>query len=510
MGNSVKKAALIIMDGWGINEDASVDAIAQAKTPFVDSLYDKYPNTTLITYGEQVGLPAGQMGNSEVGHMNLGAGRIVYQDFLKINNAVRDGDFFQEKALLDAFEYAKTNNKSVHFIGLISDGGVHSHINHAKALVTMAADHGVENAFMHVITDGRDTDPEGGKDYVAELQAHCAKSTTKLATLIGRYYAMDRDKRWERIKLAYDLYVKGEGKKSDNIIASIEASYADGVTDEFIQPVVLTEDGQPIATIQADDVVICFNFRTDRCRQITTALSQEDLPMYGMKKLDLYYVTMTRYDESFQNIHVVYDKAVLKDTIGEVIARNGLSQLRIAETEKYPHVSFFFSGGEEKPFNREERAMINSPKVATYDLQPEMSAFKVHDTVLAHIEQNTPDFICLNFANTDMVGHTGDFEAAMKAAEAVDTCVQSVVESCLEKDYVVFLTADHGNADKMMNEDGSANTAHTTNLVPLFVVSNDYKGKVAQGKLADIAPSILKMMGLEIPAIMDGKILVDA
>ncbi len=505
---STKKAALIIMDGWGINNDSSVDAIAQANTPFVDSLYKCYPNTTLITYGELVGLPTGQMGNSEVGHMNLGAGRIVYQDFLKINNAIKDGSFFKEKTLINAFEYARKNEKKVHFVGLVSDGGVHSHLEHVKALVDMATQEGVGKSFIHVITDGRDTDPKGGKEYVGDLAKYCLESNTKIASLIGRYYAMDRDKRWERIKLAYDLYLNGKGEKSTNVLDAIQTSYDNKVTDEFIKPIVLVENGAPIATIEKDDVVICFNFRTDRCRQITDVLTQNDYNDFGMNTLPLYYVTMTRYDESYKNIEVVYDKEVLRETIGEVLTNNNLTQLRIAETEKYAHVSFFFSGGREQVFKGEDRAMINSPKVATYDLQPEMSAYKVRDTVIEKVNQESPDFICLNFANTDMVGHTGDFDAAMQAAEAVDECVKDVVENCLAKDYTIFITADHGNADMMINEDGSPNTAHSKSLVPLFVISNDFKGKVKQGKLADLAPSILKVMGLEVPKLMTGKNLL--
>ena len=496
------------MDGWGINDDSSVDAIAQANTPYVDSLYTDYPNTTLITYGEQVGLPSGQMGNSEVGHMNLGAGRIVYQDFLKINNAIKEGSFYKEQTLIDAFTYAKVNQKKVHFIGLVSDGGVHSHIDHIKALVEMADDQGIQDSFIHVITDGRDTDPEGGLQYLQSLQSFCSTSNTKIASLIGRYYAMDRDKRWQRIKLAYDLYVSGKGKRFSSVQEAIQKSYDENITDEFIKPVIFEENGELVAKITPHDVVICFNFRTDRCRQITEVLTQHNHIAFDMQTLPLYYVTMTRYDEQFKNIHVVYDKEALQSTMGEVLANGGLSQLRIAETEKYPHVSFFFSGGREVPFKGEERVLINSPKVATYDLQPEMSAYLVRDKVIEKINTNQPDFICLNFANTDMVGHTGDFNAAIKAAETVDSCVKDVINCCLQHDYTVFLTADHGNADKMVNEDGSPNTAHTKNLVPLFVISNEFKGHLHGGKLADIAPSILKIMGLEIPPSMTGEILL--
>ncbi|MCB0501287.1 MAG: 2,3-bisphosphoglycerate-independent phosphoglycerate mutase [Bacteroidetes bacterium] len=497
------------MDGWGINDNPSVDAIAQADTPFVDSLYQLYPNTRLVTFGEQVGLPHGQMGNSEVGHMNLGAGRIVYQDFLRINNAIKDGSFFTQSVLLDAFEYARKNDKKVHFLGLVSDGGVHSHIDHLKALVNMAQDSGVQKSYIHVITDGRDTDPEGSLQYVTELENHCKSTPTKIASLIGRYYAMDRDKRWERVKLAYDLLVDGKGSSTNDLLSAIQQSYQEGVTDEFILPIVAEEDNRPVATIEADDVVICFNFRTDRCRQITEVLTQKDHSANGMHTLPLYYVTMTRYDDTFNDIKVVYDKNVLNNTIGEVISNAGLTQLRIAETEKYPHVSFFFSGGRETIFEGEDRAMINSPKVATYDLQPEMSAYEVKDTLLAKINNQPPDFFCLNFANTDMVGHTGVFKAAMKAAETVDSCLKEVITACLEKDYTIFLTADHGNADVMINEDGSPNTAHSKNPVPLFVISKNYKGRVHAGKLSDLAPSILKVMGLEIPKEMTGEILLD-
>ncbi|MCP4120676.1 MAG: 2,3-bisphosphoglycerate-independent phosphoglycerate mutase [Bacteroidetes bacterium] len=505
---SSKKTALIIMDGWGINPHPAVNAISQADTPFVDSLYTDYPNSTLKTHGENVGLPGGQMGNSEVGHMNLGAGRIVYQDFLKINNAVRDGNFHKEKVLKEAFEYARSNNRSVHLMGLVSDGGVHSHIEHVKALVKMA-DEADAGTFIHVFTDGRDTDPRSGIGFVKELDAFCEGTTSRIASLIGRYYGMDRDKRWERIKLAYDLLLDGKGKATSSIISAVEESYENGVTDEFILPIVVKEKEEAIGSIKEGDVVICFNFRTDRCRQITEVLTQQDMPSAGMETKDLYYVTMTRYDESYSGVRVVYDKEVLRGTIGEVVAENGLTQLRIAETEKYPHVTFFFSGGREDFFNGEDRIMISSPKVATYDLQPEMSAPKVRDAVIDRVLNEQPDFICLNFANTDMVGHTGDFQAAMKAAKTVDGCVKEVVTACLQKDYTILLTADHGNADMMINPDGSPNTAHTKNLVPLFVISNDYRGPVTDGKLADLAPTLLTIMGLPVPTIMDGKILTE-
>jgi len=496
------------MDGWGINPHPAVNAISQANTPFVDSLYKDYPNSTLKTHGENVGLPHGQMGNSEVGHMNLGAGRIVYQDFLKINNAIRSGEFHQEKVLLEAFDFANKENKKVHLMGLVSDGGVHSHIEHVKALVEMADKSGTET-FIHVFTDGRDTDPHSGIGSVKELDDFCANTTSRIASLVGRYYAMDRDKRWPRIKLAYDLMLKGVGKATTSIVEAVQESYDDDITDEFIKPIIVTDNDQPVALIEEGDVVICFNFRTDRCRQITEVLTQSDMEDEGMKTLDLYYVTMTRYDESYTDVRVVYDKKVLKETIGEIVSAHERTQLRIAETEKYPHVTFFFSGGREDLFEGEDRIMIPSPKVATYDMQPEMSAPKVRDAVIEKISTVQPDFICLNFANTDMVGHTGDFSAAMKAAETVDGCVKEVISACLEKDYTVLLTADHGNADMMINPDGSPNTAHTKNLVPLFVVSNDYRGTVKDGKLADLAPTLLKIMDLPIPASMDGELLTE-
>lgn len=497
------------MDGWGINPDDRVNAISRADTPFVDSLYQSHPNATLRTHGTSVGLPDGQMGNSEVGHMNLGAGRVVYQELLRINNAIESGEFFREKALLDAFAHANEQSVKVHFCGLVSDGGVHAHIDHLKALVKMAEANDVPSSFVHVFTDGRDTDPRSGLAYVKDLQEFCAPTPTRIASLIGRYYAMDRDKRWPRIKLAYNLLVKGQGEPTDDIVEAIRNSYAGGVTDEFIHPVSVVADDQPIGRIEPNDVVIFFNFRTDRCRQLTEVLTQTDLEDQDMETLPLYFVTMTRYDEHYKGIHVVYDKEVLADTLGDVLARNGRTQLRIAETEKYPHVTFFFSGGREDAFDGEERLMIPSPKVATYDLQPEMSAYGVRDAAVRYIEENAPDFMCLNFANTDMVGHTGVFQAAMKAAETVDACVMAVVEACLKQDYTIFLTADHGNADMMVNPDGSPNTAHTMNLVPLFVISNDYHGKVKNGKLADLAPTILRIMGLRIPDVMTGDQLLE-
>lgn len=500
---------LIIMDGWGINRNPSTSAIEAANTPFTDSLYLNYPNTGLLTHGEYVGLPEDQMGNSEVGHMNIGAGRVVYQDLMLINKKVQDGELDKNEILLAAFEYAKQNNKKVHFLGLVSDGGIHSHINHLKALIKSAKENGVQNSFVHAFTDGRDTDPKSGLSFMEDLQNYCALTPTKIASICGRYYAMDRDKRWERIKLAYDLLIKSEGDKFSNVTDALESSYAKDVTDEFIKPIVMTdESGNPIAKIEQDDVVICFNFRTDRCREISTVLTQQDMPEAGMMTLPLYFVTMTVYDASFSNVKTIFGKDNIVNSLGEIISKNGLTQLRIAETEKYPHVTFFFSGGREELFSGEDRIMIPSPKVATYDLQPEMSAHEVKNAVIEHIDEKTPDFICLNFANTDMVGHTGVFSAAVKAAETVDSCVKEVVEKALKKDYVILLTADHGNADYIVNPDGTPNTAHTKNIVPLFLISNSYKGTIQPGKLADIAPTILKIMNLEIPEEMDGTTLI--
>lgn len=500
---------LIIMDGWGLGKVKSADAIQHANTPFVTSLYKKYPNTTLVTCGESVGLPDGQMGNSEVGHLNLGAGRIVYQELQRINVAIRDGSFAKSEPLLNAIRFAKTNHKPLHLLGLISDGGVHSHINHLKAIVDICRNENLQQVFIHVFTDGRDTDPKSGLKFIKELQAHLDKNVGRIATVSGRYYAMDRDKRWERVKLAYDAMVNGLGEKAQDAIRAIEESYTKNITDEFIKPTVITDKNQqPVAVIKNDDVVICFNFRTDRCREITEVLTQADIPEQGMKKLSLHYTTMTQYDHSFKNVNVIFENDDLKNTLGEIIAKNGLKQIRIAETEKYPHVSFFFSGGREKPFEGEKRMMIPSPKVATYDLKPEMSADEVTNAIIPEIENKTADFICLNFANADMVGHTGIFEAAVKAVETVDKCVERVVNAALKNEYVVFLTADHGNADYLINEDGSPNTAHTLNLVPLFIIDNKWKGTVKPGKLGDIAPSILTMMGLDIPKEMTGDVLI--
>lgn len=496
---------LVIMDGWGLGKVPASDAIQHAKTPFVSSLYNKYPHTTLVTCGTEVGLPAGQMGNSEVGHLNLGAGRIVYQELERINVANADGTLAQNQVLQDTLGYCKKNDKTLHLVGLVSNGGVHSHINHLKALATICASEKIEKLSIHAFTDGRDTDPKSGLGFMKELESHLASTTGQVATVTGRYYAMDRDKRWERVKIAYDALVHGKGEAVTDILAGIQASYNKGVTDEFLMP--LINQSNPNHEIKDGDAVLCFNFRTDRCREITQVLTQENMPEFGMGTLDLHFVTMTRYDEHFKNIRVVFEKDNLVNTLGEVLAVNNKTQLRIAETEKYPHVSFFFSGGREDKFNGEERIMIPSPKVATYDLQPEMSAEAVTDAALEYIKSVTPDFICLNYANADMVGHTGVWDAIIKAVETVDSCVERLVTEGLSKDYCIFLTADHGNADYAWNEDGSPNTAHTTNPVPLFVISRE-NHKLIPGKLGDIAPSILKIMGLPIPTEMSGKVLI--
>ncbi|MBS0026163.1 2,3-bisphosphoglycerate-independent phosphoglycerate mutase [Chitinophaga sp. 22321] len=504
-----KRAILVIMDGWGEGKVPTADAIAHAKTPFVSSLYKQYPHSHLITCGEAVGLPDGQMGNSEVGHLNIGAGRIVYQELQRINVAIRDGELAANPVLLDTLAHAKNNDKALHLIGLVSDGGVHSHIEHLKALTTIAKAQGLEKVYIHAFTDGRDTDPKSGLGYLENLSAHLEASTGKIATITGRYYAMDRDKRWERVKLAYDALVHGTGTPTQDPLTAVKASYAEGVTDEFIKPIVVTDAQQkPVATIQDGDAVLCFNFRTDRCREITQVLSQEAFPDFGMKPLDLYYTTMTDYDRTYKNVHVIFENDNLNMTLGEVLAKDNCTQIRIAETEKYPHVSFFFSGGRETEFPGERRLMAASPKVATYDLKPEMSANELADLIVPELEQKSADFVVLNFANADMVGHTGVFEAVVKAVETVDHCVERVVTAALASDYTVFLTADHGNADFMINEDGSPNTAHSLNLVPFFIINKDFRGTVKDGKLGDIAPTILHFMGLPIPKEMTGNLLV--
>lgn len=500
-----KKVALIIMDGWGLGQVKKSDAIQHAKTPFVNSLYSKYPNTTLITCGEAVGLPEGQMGNSEVGHLNLGAGRVVYQELQRINVAIRTGEFQKNETLLAAINHAKSNNKTLHLLGLVSDGGVHSHTSHLKAITSVCKENGLQNVMVHAFTDGRDTDPKSGLGFLTDLQHHLNISTGTIASITGRYYAMDRDKRWERVQLAYDALVNGAGTPATDVLGAVKKSYEENVTDEFIKPIINTAvDGK----IKEGDVVLCYNFRTDRCREITQALTQQAFPDFNMQPLQLHYTTMTQYDATYNNVHVIFENDDLKNTLGEILEQNNKTQIRIAETEKYPHVSFFFSGGREVPFKGENRIMVPSPKVATYDLQPEMSAFAVTDAIVKEIENNPVDFICLNFANADMVGHTGVWEAVIKAVETVDSCVEKVVTAALKQDYCIFLTADHGNADYEINEDGTPNTAHTLNPVPLFVIDNDWKGTVKNGKLGDIAPSILKIMELSIPADMTGDVLV--
>lgn len=500
-----KKVILIIMDGWGIATNKKVSAIDAAKTPFVNSLYEKYPHSKLEASGLAVGLPVGQMGNSEVGHMNIGAGRIVYQDLVKINLAVEQKTLDKEPTLVEAFEYAKKNNKKVHLIGLVSDGGVHSHINHLKGLCSAASEYGLKNVFVHAFTDGRDTDPKGGIGYIKDLEGHLTKTGAKIASVIGRYYSMDRDNRWERVKLAYDLMVKGEGKHATDVEKAILESYNENVTDEFIKPVVVVDaDDKPLATIAEGDVVICFNFRTDRGREITIALTQKDFHEQDMHKLNLHYVTLTNYDDTFQNVKVIFDKDNLNNTLGEVLANAGKKQIRIAETEKYPHVTFFFSGGREAEFVGEKRLLCPSPKVATYDLKPEMSAFEIRDAIVPELKKKEVDFVCLNFANPDMVGHTGVFEAAIKAVETVDTCVKDVVTTALDNGYSAIIIADHGNADMMINEDGTPNTAHTTNLVPCILVDKEYNKPIKDGKLGDLAPTILQLIGVKQPADMTG------
>lgn len=506
---SQRKVILVIMDGWGLGKVASSDAILNANVPFTRSLYKNYPNTTLITCGEAVGLPDGQMGNSEVGHLNLGAGRVVYQELQRINVAVRDGSFAKNETLLGSIRFAKVNNKPLHLLGLVSDGGVHSHISHLKAIIDVCKAEGLKEVYIHAFTDGRDCDPKSGLGFITELQQHLNMSVGKIATVSGRYFAMDRDKRWERVKLAYDALVNGVGERATDAIAAIENSYAHNITDEFIKPTVIINEGQqPLATIKDGDVAICFNFRTDRCREITQVLTQADFSEFDIRKLSLHYTTMTEYDQTYKNVQVIFDNDNLNNTLGEILEKYGLKQIRAAETEKYPHVTFFFSGGREKVFEGEKRIMAPSPKVATYDLKPEMSAYELTNLVLPEIQNQTADFICLNYANADMVGHTGVWEAAIKAAETVDKCVEQIVTTGLKNGYTIFLTADHGNSDYMINEDGSPNTAHTLNPVPFFIIDKDWKGSIKPGKLGDIAPTILTMMELEIPKEMSGEVLI--
>ena len=492
----------MILDGWGITQDPKVSAIYNAKTPFINGLYDKYPNAQLRTDGEHVGLPEGQMGNSEVGHMNLGAGRIVYQNLARINKAVKENTLGQEKVLLDTFKYAKENNKDVHLLGLVSNGGIHAHINHLKGLLDVAKENNVDNVYLHAFTDGRDCDPKSAPYFLNEVQEHMDKSTGEIATVTGRYYAMDRDNRWERVKEAYDGVVNGVGTKTTDIIDTIKTNYEAGITDEFHKPIIVTnEDGSPKAQIKEGDVVLFFNYRTDRGRELTNALSQNDFPEFGMKKLDLYFTTITLYDASFKGINVIYNTDNIKNTLGEVLSKAGKKQIRIAETEKYPHVTFFFSGGQETPFEGESRILRNSPKVATYDLKPEMSAYELKDALCEDLKKGEADFVCLNFANGDMVGHTGMMDAAIKACEAVDICAKEVIETGLDNGYSILLIADHGNCETMMNPDGSPHTAHTTNPVPFILIDKEIKS-INSGVLGDIAPTILDLMNLEQPKEM--------
>ncbi len=503
-----KKVVLIILDGWGLGDGSKADVIANSKTPFVDSLYKKYAHSKLNTSGENVGLPEGQMGNSEVGHINIGAGRIVYQDLVQITKDIREGVLQKNEVLLKALNYANANDKAVHLMGLVSDGGVHSHISHLEALCDIAAENKCKNVFIHAFTDGRDCDPHSAAGFIEQLEKHIAKGTAKVASVIGRYYAMDRDRRWERVKTAYDLLVNGAGKKSSDAGKAIRESYTEGVTDEFIKPVAITEsNGNMLPRIKEGDVVICFNFRTDRCREITQVLTQKDMPDQGMKTIPLHYITMTVYDEKFKGIEELYHKDDLKMTLGEVLSLNGKTQIRIAETEKYPHVTFFFSGGREDVFPGEKRILVPSQKVATYDLKPEMSAIELTDAIVPELEKGDVDFVCLNFANPDMVGHTGVYSAIVKAVETVDGYLQRVVEAGLSKGYSFIIIADHGNADFAINPDGSPNTAHTTNPVPCIVIDKDVT-KVSEGRLADMAPTVLKLMGIEQPKEMTGKALV--
>ncbi len=501
-----QKVFLIILDGWGHEANVDINAIAQASTPYMDSLYENYPNAELITFGEEVGLPEGQMGNSEVGHLNIGAGRIVFQELARINNAITDKSFFENEVLKEAIDVARNENRAIHLLGLLSDGGVHSHINHLKAICDLTKSDSIPT-FIHAFLDGRDTSPTGGKAYLQELVDHIDGSSVKLSSVIGRYYAMDRDKRWERVRKAYDLLIHGIGTPSEDIIETVQSFYDNDVTDEFMEPIKLLSLGEGV--IKQDDVVIFFNFRTDRPRQLTEVLSQRAIEAHDMKPLRLNYFTMTKYSEDFKNVNVIFEKEELHNTLGEVLANKKLKQLRIAETEKYPHVTFFFSGGQESPFDGEERILVSSPKVATYDLMPEMSAHEVKDKVIHHITENAPEFVCLNFANTDMVGHTGILAAAIQAAEVVDSCLAEIIPKGLELGYDFIIIADHGNSDIMQNADGTPHTAHTTNMVPVIFISkkNQYQ-VISRGKLADIAPTILHLLGVDIPEEMTGNVLL--
>jgi 2,3-bisphosphoglycerate-independent phosphoglycerate mutase len=504
-----KKALLMILDGWGVGKKEKSNVIFSTPTPYWDKLLAEYPNSQLQASGENVGLPDGQMGNSEVGHLNIGAGRVVYQDLVKINIACRDNSILQNPEIIRAYTYAKTNSKSIHFMGLVSDGGVHSSLDHLFKLCDISKEYGIEKTFIHCFMDGRDTDPKSGKGFIEALENHTKQSTGKIASIIGRYYAMDRDNRWERVKEAYDLLVSGKGTPSNNMVAAMQASYDAGVTDEFIKPIVaVDEQGKAISTISEGDVVIFFNYRNDRAKELTIALTQKDMPENGMKTIPLQYFTMTPYDSKFTGLHILFDKDNVHNTLGEIIAKAGKKQLRIAETEKYAHVTFFFSGGQESEFANEERILIPSPKVATYDLQPEMSVYKVKDALVAELKKNKFDFIAVNFANGDMVGHTGVYEAIQKAVTAIDNCVKEVVETAKANGYEVIIIADHGNADHAVNADGSPNTAHSLNPVPFVYVTENKNAKVENGILADVAPSICHIIGIEQAKEMTGKCLI--
>jgi 2,3-bisphosphoglycerate-independent phosphoglycerate mutase len=500
-----QKVGLIILDGWGLGDHSKADAIFNAETPVMDSLLAKYPNSTLIASGEQVGLPDGQMGNSEVGHLNIGAGRIVYQELTRINKSIRDGAFFQNNVLVDCFQKAKQTNKPVHFMGLVSDGGVHSSQEHLHALLDMAKSHGLSNVWVHAFTDGRDCDPKSGVHFIQKLEQHMEQSTGKIATIVGRYFAMDRDNRWERIQVAYDAMVKGTGALFSNATKSIELSYEEDITDEFIQPLVI-QSGE--GRIQNGDTVICFNFRTDRPREISQALTQQAFPEFGMHPLNINYYTMTRYDAKFKNVHVIFEKDNLQNTLGEVLSKMDRTQVRIAETEKYPHVTFFFNGGREQEFKGESRILVKSPKVATYDLQPEMSALEVKERIIDDLKTDQPDFFCLNFANPDMVGHTGVYAAIVQAVQTVDTCLGEIVAVASSLDYELIIIADHGNADVALNADGSPNTAHSLNPVPVILVTKNLELRLNPGILADVSPTILDRMRIAAPLEMNGKSLI--
>jgi 2,3-bisphosphoglycerate-independent phosphoglycerate mutase len=505
-----KKALLMILDGWGIGDGSEKDVIATAPTPFIDYLTATYPHSQLLTSGENVGLPDGQMGNSEVGHLNIGAGRVMYQDMVKITKSIRDKTLWNEPAIVKAFTYAKENNKNVHLIGLIGPGGVHALSAHMVALCQIGTDMGLKNTFIHGLTDGRDTDPRSGLGFLEEDLKNLEGTNGKFASLIGRYFGMDRDKNYDRLKLAYDLYTEGKGTPSTDLLKTVKESYKSGVTDEFMKPIVMVdENGMPLATIQYNDVVICFNFRTDRLRQTTIAFTQKDLPEFGMKTMPLQWYTMTNYKADFKNVNVIFDKPNLNNTMGEIVSKAGLKQIRIAETEKYAHVTFFFSGGREDEFAGEKRLMAPSPKVPTYDFQPEMSAPLVRDLIVTELLNQTADFVCLNFANGDMVGHTGVYEAIVKAVSAVDSCAQAVVEAAQKSGYEIIIIADHGNADNALNDDGSANTAHSLNPVPCIYISENKNAKIKNGILADVAPTLLSIMGLEIPSEMTGNVLIE-